>query len=276
MAQLLSRPPDHIHDEPPIRVEKVGLRLNGDTALEDVDFMLPAGHLVAVVGPNGAGKTTLFRVISGVLRPDTGSVHVYGHTPKGHVCIAYVPQRSQVDLSFPVTVREVVMMGRIRKIGFFRWPRKQDWEYVHNSLDRVGMAEFRDRQIGALSGGQQQRVFLAQALAQEAEVILLDEPLSGLDMPSQEAIFSTLDELKGEGVAIMLATHDLNLAADRFDLVMLLNRRLIAYGKPEDVLTSSSLLEAYGGKVHVLPGEEGAIVLADTCCEGDEEHSHHD
>lgn len=276
MAEFLSRPPDHLHNEPPIRVENVGLRLNGNTALEDVNFTLPAGHLVAVVGPNGAGKTTLFRVISGVLRPDTGSVHVYGHTPEDHVCIAYVPQRSRVDMSFPVTVTEVVMMGRIRKIGFFRWPRKQDWAFVHHALDRVGMAEFRDRQIGALSGGQQQRVFLAQALAQEAEVILLDESLSGLDMPSQEAIFATLDELKGEGVAVMIATHDLNLAADRFDLVMLLNRRLIAYGQPDEVLTSSRLLEAYGGKVHVLPGEEDAIVLADTCCEGDEEHTHHD
>jgi ABC-type Mn2+/Zn2+ transport system ATPase subunit len=244
--------------------------------LKDIDFSLPAGQLVAVVGPNGAGKTTLFRVIAGTLHPDSGSVHVYGHGPGGHVCIAYVPQRSQVDWNFPVTATEVVMMGRIRKLGFFRWPSRKDWEFVRQALDRVGMLAHGDRQIGELSGGQQQRVFLAQALAQEAEVVLLDEPLMGLDMPSQEAIFTTLNELKQDGAAIMVATHDLNMAADRFDLVMLLNRRLIAFGTPDEVYTRPHLLDAYGGSVHVISEEDGAVVLADTCCEGEEEHHRHE
>jgi manganese/iron transport system ATP-binding protein len=257
-------------------LEAVNLRFNRTFALKDVTFSLPAGNLVAVVGPNGAGKTTLFKIIAGTLRPDSGSVHVYGHGPGGHVCIAYVPQRSQVDWSFPVTATEVVMMGRIRKVGLFRWPSKQDWDFVRQALARVGMTELGNRQIGDLSGGQQQRVFLAQALAQEAEVVLLDEPFTGLDMPSQEAIFATLNELRKEGAAIMVATHDLNLAADRFDLVMLLNRRLIAFGKAEEVYTRPHLLEAYGGSVHVIPGENGALVLADTCCEGDEEHRRHE
>ncbi len=276
MAQLLTRPLRHDTFAPPIQLEGVTLRYNRVFALKDVAFSLPAGQLVAVVGPNGAGKTTLFRVIAGILRPDSGSVNVYGHGPGGHVCIAYVPQRSQVDWSFPVTATEVVMMGRIRKLGLFRWPSRQDWEFVRQALDRVGIVDLGDRQIGELSGGQQQRVFLAQALAQEAEVVLLDEPLTGLDMPSQEAIFNTLSELKQDGVAIMVATHDLNLAADRFDQVMLLNRRLIAFGTPDEVYTRPHLLEAYGGSVHVIPGEDGAVVLADTCCEGEEEHHRHE
>jgi manganese/iron transport system ATP-binding protein len=275
MAQLLTRPPRHDVLAPPIQLEGVNLRYNRVFALKDVTFSLPAGQLVAVVGPNGAGKTTLFRIIAGTLRPDSGSVHVYGHGPGGHVCIAYVPQRSQVDWSFPVTATEVVMMGRIRKLGLFRWPSSHDWEFVRQALDRVDMADLGDRQIGDLSGGQQQRVFLAQALAQEAEVVLLDEPLTGLDMPNQEAIFATLNDLKKGGAAIMVATHDLNLAADRFDLVMLLNRRLIAFGTPDEVYTRPHLLEAYGGSVHVIPGENGAVVLADTCCEGDEEQYRH-
>jgi manganese/iron transport system ATP-binding protein len=276
MAQLLSRPPRHDALAPPIQLEGVTLRFNRVFALKDIDFSLPAGQLVAVVGPNGAGKTTLFRIIAGTLNPDSGSVHVYGHGPGGHVCIAYVPQRSQVDWSFPVTATEVVMMGRIRKLGFFRWPSRQDWEFVRHALDRVGMLDLGDRQIGELSGGQQQRVFLAQALAQEAEVVLLDEPLTGLDLPSQEAIFTTLNDLKQDGVAIMVATHDLNLAADRFDLIMLLNRRLIAFGTPNEVYTRSHLLEAYGGSVHVISEENGAVVLADTCHEGEEEHHRHE
>jgi manganese/iron transport system ATP-binding protein len=257
-------------------LEDVSLRYNRIYALQDISFSLSAGKLVAVVGPNGAGKTTLFRVIAGTLRPDSGTVHVYGHGPGGHVCIAYVPQRSQVDWSFPVTTTDVVMMGRIRKLGFFRWPSRRDWAFVREALDRVGMLELGDRQIGELSGGQQQRVFLAQALAQEAEVILLDEPLMGLDMPSQEVIFGTLNELKSDGAAIMVATHDLNLAADRFDQVMLLNRRLIALGTPDEVYTRPHLLEAYGGSVHVISGEDGAVLLADTCCEGEEGSHRHE
>ncbi len=271
MAQLLTRPPSHDVSAPPIQVESVSLCYNGVFALRDITFSLPSGQLVAVVGPNGAGKTTLFRVIAGILRPDAGLVHVYGHGPGGHVCIAYVPQRRQVDWSFPVTVKEVVMMGRIRKIGLFRRPDRRDWAFVHHALERVGVDDLGNQQIGELSGGQQQRVFLAQALAQEAEVVLLDEPLTGLDMPSQEAIFATLDELKREDVAIMVATHDLNLAAERFDQVMLLNRRLIAFGIPEDVFTRSSLLEAYGGYVHLLPEGDG-VLIADTCCECEEEY----
>jgi ABC-type Mn2+/Zn2+ transport system ATPase subunit len=137
------------------------------------------------------------------------------------------------------------------------------------------MLQHKDIQIGELSGGEQQRVFLAQALAQEAEVILLDEPLTGLDMPSQEALFGFLGELRDEGVAIMVATHDLNLATQRFDLVLLLNRRMIAFGPPGEAFTQAHLIEAYGGNVHLIEGEEGTLVVTDTCCDGEEGHHTH-
>ncbi|MBF8255370.1 MAG: mntB, partial [Anaerolineales bacterium] len=227
------------------------------------------GQRLAVVGPNGAGKTTLFNVLAGAHRPAAGTVRIFGHPPGGDTCIAYVPQRSKADWAFPASAAEVVMMGRIREIGPLRWPGRRDWEIVRAALDQVGLADLSRRPIGELSGGQQQRVFLAQALAQEAELILLDEPFTGLDFPSQESLFVVLDSLRAAGVTELVATHDLNLAAERFDSVMLLNRRLVAFGRPADVLTREHLVQAYGGHVHVLP-EGDLLVLTDTCCEGDE------
>lgn len=240
-------------------------------ALYDLTFQVQARELVAVVGPNGAGKSTLFKVIAGTLPPDAGRVTVFGHGPGEHICIAYVPQRSQIDWSFPVTVEEVVMMGRVGQIGLFRRPGREDWEFVHQALARVNATELRRKQIGELSGGQQQRVFIARALAQQAELILLDEPLTGLDVPNQEAIFAVLEGLHADGVTIMVATHDLHLAAESFGRVMLLNRELVAFGPPEEALTQANLLRAYGGHMHILPGSDGDLVLADTCCEGQEE-----
>jgi manganese/iron transport system ATP-binding protein len=261
---------EHDRSAPPLVVEHLTAGYNGAAALSDVTFTVPGGARVAVVGPNGAGKTTLLKMIAGALKPSSGRVQVYGHRPLSHICIAYVPQRSQIDVGFPVTVREVVMMGRIRRIGLFRWPGRRDWEEVEQALRRVGLVDLGDRQIGELSGGQQQRTFLAQALAQRAELILLDEPLTGLDTPSQEAIFRLLDELRQQGVPALVATHDLNMAVERFDRVLLLNRRLIAYGSPQEVLTRAHLLHAYGGHMHLLPDSDGVMVLTDTCCEGEE------
>ncbi len=271
MAQLITRPPSHNLEAPALSMEAVHLEYDGNAVLSSVTAKIQSGELVAIVGPNGAGKTTLLKIVAGILKPDKGSVHVFGHRPGGHVCIAYVPQRSQVDWSFPVNVAEVVMMGRIRKIGPFRWPSKDDWQFVRQALQRVGMTQYADRQIGELSGGQQQRVFLAQALAQEAEIILLDEPFTGLDISSQEVIISMLQELKESSVAILVSTHDLSLANERFDKVMLLNRRLIAFGAPGEVFIRSHLLEAYGGHVHDLPQAGGTMVLAEPCCGEDPE-----
>jgi len=260
---MLARPMDqpHAHDKqaPPIRAERLRAAYNGTLALEDLTFTIEAGQRLAIVGPNGAGKTTLFKVIAGILRPSGGSLEIYGHGPGRHICVGYLPQRAQVNLDFPVTVAEVVMMGRVREIGLFRWPGKFDWEKVDSALERVGLSSQRGTHIGALSAGQQQRVYLAQAVAQEADIVLLDEPLTGLDLPAREAIFEILDELSRMSITVLVATHDLNLAAERFDQVMLLNRHLITIGDPKSAITSDALLEAYGGHLHVVA--DGTVVI---------------
>jgi manganese/iron transport system ATP-binding protein len=279
MSRLTRRGVAHETTAPTLSVENVSVAYTagsqdaaaarGDQyALHDVTFQVEQGKRVAIVGPNGAGKSTLFKLIVGALSPVSGRINIFGHGPDGHICIGYVPQRSQIDWTFPVTVEDVVMMGRVGQIGFFHWPRRRDWQIVHQSLERVNADHLAHKQIGELSGGQQQRVFVARALAQEAELLLLDEPLAGLDMPSQEGIFDILDNLRPEGVTILVATHDLNLAAARFDEVMLLNREIVAYGPPSAVLTTENLFQAYGGRVHRLAADENGVYLTDTCCEG--------
>ena len=269
-------PREHVGEACAIQLRGLEVQYDHYTALYGIDIDIEAGERVAVVGPNGAGKSTLLKAIAGVNRPSAGEVLIFGHRPGGHVCIAYVPQRSQVDWRFPVTVREVVMMGRIRRIGLFRWPRGRDWAFVDEAMQRVDITDLADRHIAELSGGQQQRVFLAQALAQEAEIILLDEPLTGLDTPTQEAIFSLLDQLTQAGVTILVATHDLTQAAGFFDRVLLVNRQLISFGPPQQALSREFLMQAYGGQLHALEGDDGMVVLADDCCGGGEEHDHGD
>jgi ABC-type Mn2+/Zn2+ transport system ATPase subunit len=223
-----------------------------DVALSHVTFQLERGQRVAVVGPNGAGKSTLLRLIVGTVQPTRGQVQVFGSVPGEHICIAYVPQRSQIDWSFPATVADVVMMGRTGQIGLFRRPGHHDKTIIQDSLARVNAAHLAHKQIGELSGGQQQRVFIARALAQEAELLLLDEPLTGLDLPSQETLFTILDSLRPDGVAVIMATHDLHLAAERFDRIMLLNGEIVAFGEATAVLTPENLLHAYSGQVPVI------------------------
>ncbi len=254
--------------EAPI-LEALGLSVSyqNGLALDDVTFRLNTGERVAVVGPNGAGKSTLFKVIAGVLSPTKGEVKVYGSGPGGHICIAYLPQRSQVDWSFPVNVTDVVMMGRIGKLGLLRWPGRRDWKFVQRCLEDVGMGDLAKRQIGELSGGQQQRMFIARALAQEAELMLMDEPLTGLDIQSQESIFEIMEKLRQRGVTIMIATHDLDQAAGLFDRVMLLNRRLMGFGSPEQVFTPEQLRAAYGGHLRLVQAGNELLVMADTCCD---------
>jgi len=251
-------------------VQRLTVRYNGQAALEDITFHLHESERVAVVGPNGAGKSTLFKVVSGVLSPTTGSVKIYGSKPGVHVCIGYIPQRSQVGWNFPVSVADVVMMGRSAKLGPFNWPHKKDWEFVHHALETVDLSELSSRQIGQLSGGQQQRMFIARALAQEAELMVMDEPLTGLDTPSQEGILDLLDRLKKENVTVMVATHDLDQAESHFDRIMLLNHRIVSFGKPTDVLHTDNLLKAYGGKLKPIDGQN--ILNTDDCC--DDEHDH--
>ena len=262
----------HDPDAPILEVNQLSLRYDGHFALENITFHLHAGERVAVVGPNGAGKSSLFKVVAGVLPPSSGEVKISGYGPRGHICIAYVPQRSQVDWRFPASVADVVMMGRIGQIGFFRWPRHSDWDSVHAALEAVDMNGLANRQIGELSGGQQQRTFLARAMAQEAELVLMDEPLNGLDVPAQEAILSLLEKLRQQKITVMIATHDLGQAASHFDRVMLLNRRLIRFGSPQEVLTSANLLVAYGGHAQLIQGTDGTTTLADSCCDGEIEN----
>jgi len=264
---------DHQTNQPILDVKNVNVRYNGRAALEEITFHLHEGERVAVVGPNGAGKSTLFKVVAGVLQPNSGEVNIFGSKPGRHVCIAYIPQRSQVDWSFPVNVADVVMMGRSAKLGPLNFPRKKDRDFVHHALETVDLSDLASRQISQLSGGQQQRMFIARALAQEAELMLMDEPLSGLDTPSQEGILSLLDRLKKENVTVMVATHDLDQAASHFDRIMLLNHHIVAFGNPKDVLHTDNLLKAYGGKLKPVDGQN--ILNTDDCCDdGEDDHTH--
>lgn len=256
----------HTHHEltqPVLDVQNLTVRYNGRFALQDITFHLHAGERIAVVGPNGAGKSTLFKVVAGVLQPSSGEVNIFGSRPRGHNCIAYIPQRSQVDWNFPVSVADVVMMGRSAKLGLLNWPHKRDWEYVRRALDIVELSDLASRQIGQLSGGQQQRMFIARALAQEAELMLMDEPLSGLDTPSQEGLLSLLDTLRNQSVTVMVATHDLDQASQHFDRIMLLNHRMIAFDLPQNVMHTEYLLQAYGGRLKL---DSGGTMLVDDCC----------
>lgn len=216
-------------------------------ALENITFQVPQGEHLAVIGPNGAGKSTLLKVIAGVLKPDKGQVALFGDAPNAHICIAYVPQRRVIDWSFPVTVQDVVMMGRTKQIGLFHRPGKRDHQIVQESLARVQASHLAHKQIGQLSGGQQQRVFIARALALETNLLLMDEPLSGLDRQSKTAILDILASLRPDGVTVLVATHDLTLAGQQFDRILLLNKHTITLGAPPDVLTNPNLLAAYGG-----------------------------
>lgn len=266
----------HIHhepDQPILDVQHITVRYNGRDALDNITFHLHESERIAVVGPNGAGKSTLFKVISGVLPPTSGEVKIFGSRPGGHVCIAYIPQRSQVDWNFPVNVADVVMMGRSAKLGPLNWPHKKDWDYVHHALETVQLTSLASRQISQLSGGQQQRMFIARALAQEAELMLMDEPLTGLDTPSQEGLLDLLDTLRTQKVTVMVATHDLDQAARHFDRIMLLNHQIVAFGTADKVLQTENLLAAYGGRLRAANGEN--VLAVDDCCdEGQDEHTH--
>lgn len=205
-------------------------------------------------------------MIAGVVRPSEGQVRIYGSGPGGHICVGYVPQRKVIDWAFPVTVTDVVMMGRVGKMGFFRWPAPRP----RGGTRHAGGGRHEhlpNRQIGPTSGGQQQHVSGARAGA-EAELLLMDEPLTGLDLPSQEVILSLLDRIQRHGVTVLVASHDLNQASEQFPSMLLLNRRVIAFGAPAQVLTAPHLLAAYGGHIHVVHTGEGEVLLADTCCGG--------
>ncbi len=260
----------HVQHQPGtaiLEARHLSVGYDGRFALEDVSFQVNSGQRIAVVGPNGAGKSTLFKVIAGILPATNGEVSIFGGGPGGHLCVAYVPQRSQVDWDFPVNVADVVMMGRIGKLGLLRWPSSRDWDFVQHALEIVGLRDLAGRQIAELSGGQQQRMFIARALAQEAELMLMDEPLTGLDVPSQESIFAVLEGLKLRNVTVLIAMHDLRMAGERFEQVMLLNRKLVGLGKPEEVFTPERLVAAYGDHLSLVGTEDALLAVSATCCD---------
>jgi ABC-type Mn2+/Zn2+ transport system ATPase subunit len=256
-------------EEARLELENVTVSYNGRPALQEVSFQIPHGAQVAVVGANGAGKSTLFKALVGLLPVRSGRILIHGQPMGSHEdCVAYVPQREDVEWRFPVTVEDVVMMGRYRRQGWLKRASAQDRVVVAASLAQMGIASLAKRSIGELSGGQQQRAFLARALAQEPHILLMDEPFTGVDIATQEATLDLLAKLKTQQVTIMISTHDLSLAAQHFDLVLLLHRRVVAFGTPTDVLTTRALSEAFGGQVLVL--DSGAVVV-DDCCNQEEE-----
>jgi ABC-type Mn2+/Zn2+ transport system ATPase subunit len=240
----------------------------GKLALEDITFSIAAGERAAVVGPNGAGKSTLFKVIVGLLPHVSGDVWVHGHSHHAGDCpsIGYVPQREEVDWRFPVSVMDVALMGRVKELGWLRRPGQADRAAAEAALRQVGLDHLAGRHIGDLSGGQQQRVFIARALTQRADVLLLDEPFSGVDVEAQAATFDILDELRARGVTVLMSIHDLETATTRFDRLLLLNRRLLADGPAESALTAERLASAYGGRLTFWQDGKPVTVTADECC----------
>lgn len=235
-------------DSPPaIEVNDLTVAYRERPVLWDIDWSVPAGVLTAIVGPNGAGKSTLIKTILGLVRPVAGSVLIYGRSfaEQRHL-VAYVPQRGTVDWDFPTSVLDVVMMGRYGALGWLRRPGKRERAQAIVALEKVSMQDFADRQISQLSGGQQQRVFLARALAQDAQIYFMDEPLQGVDAKTESAVVEILQRLRAEGRTVVVVHHDLDTVAAYFDQILLLNVRRIASGSIEDVFTEENLRATYG------------------------------
>lgn len=238
---------------PAIQVKNLTVSYGPVPALLDVTLDIPSGQLVGVIGPNGSGKSTLLKAILGFVTPDFGNVKIFGEpaeNAKGRV--AYVPQRGAVDWDFPITVREVALMGRYGRVPWWRDLSAEDYQVADEALEMVRMEDFRDRQIGQLSGGQQQRVFMARAMAQGGEILLLDEPFSGVDAATEGAILDVLEETRTAGRTLVVVHHDLTTAAEYFDSLVLLKQRCYAHGPPDSVLHPELLAEVYEGSLRVF------------------------
>lgn len=258
------RPAPHDPAAPAIEARDLSVAYRGRLALRDVSFAVRGGERLAVVGPNGAGKSTLLKVASGLLSAAGGTLLVHGHAPRDHLCVAYVPQRLDVDWRFPLTVADVVLMGRTGHLGVLRRPGMRDRGLAREAMHRVGLDHLAGRQISELSGGEQQRMFIARAIAQEAEIVLLDEPLAGLDVPAEAEVIATLGRLGR--ATIVVALHDLAVAAAHFDRVLLLRERMISFGAPDEAFQADFLREAYGGSVQMVRTTDGHLVVHDAPC----------
>ncbi len=235
---------------------------NGNTALRDASFNLGPGTICALVGVNGSGKSTLFKAIMGFLTPQAGSVRIAGLPARDALkknLVAYVPQSEDVDWNFPVLVEDVVMMGRYGHMGFLRHPSTTDHEKVTDALTRVGMTDYRNRQIGELSGGQKKRVFLARALAQEGRIILLDEPFTGVDVKTESAIVGLMRELRDAGHLMLVSTHNLGSVPDFCDQVVLMDKTVLAAGPTEETFTQANLELTFGGVLRHFRLEGSAL-----------------
>ncbi|MFC0179870.1 ATP-binding cassette domain-containing protein [Thorsellia kenyensis] len=233
---------------------------NGNQAIVDASFKLKEGIICALVGPNGGGKSTLFKSLMGFVTPYSGNISFNGLSVQQALkqnYIAYVPQTEEVDWDFPILVKDVVMMGRYCKMNFLRIPSKHDIEIVEQALDLVGLSQYKTRQIGELSGGQKKRVFLARALAQEGQVLMLDEPFTGVDVQTENAIIELLQQLKKQGALILIATHNLGSVPEFCDEVVLFNRTVISFGTIGTTFTEENLKKTFGGVLrHIRLGQE--------------------
>ena len=244
----------------PLEIHDLTVAYQKRPVLWGVDVEVPAGQLVGVIGPNGAGKSTLIKAAMGLLPVSSGWVKVFGRPVKDNLRrVGYVPQRESVDWDFPVSVMDVVLMGRYGHLGLFKRPRKEDREVARECLEKVKMLPYADRQISNLSGGQQQRVFLARALAQESDLYFMDEPFAGVDAATEAAIVTILQELKDQGKTLLVVHHDLPTAKTYFDSLLLLNMRVVAFGPTEEVFNYDLLQSTYGGRLTILSEVADAV-----------------
>jgi manganese/iron transport system ATP-binding protein len=245
-----------------LEIQELAVNYRGARVLDQIGFELKQGELVGLIGPNGAGKSTLLKAMLGLIPTAKGTVKYAARNLSQQLQqVAYVPQRSQVDWDYPITVWNVVMMGRTKQLGWFRNPGKATKAIVSEALDRVGMLQLKHRRIGELSGGQQQRVFLARALAQQADLFLFDEPFTGVDKKTEAVLVEIFSELSAAGKILLISTHEWGHLLDRLDRILLLNQCLIADGTPQSVMTPENLQQAYGVPLYRRPEQDMMVDL---------------
>jgi ABC-type Mn2+/Zn2+ transport system ATPase subunit len=250
-----------------IEFDDVSIAYQNKLVLSNVTLSIPQGTQVAVVGPNGAGKSTLFKALVGLLPVKNGKINIHGLPLHAHHdCVAYLPQHEEVDWRFPVSVYDVVMMGRMGHQGWLRFPSLEDRKIVKENMEKMGVLDLAKNPIADLSGGQQQRVFLARALAQEPHILLMDEPFTGVDAVTQEITLGLINELKVQNVTVIVSTHDLNMAMQRFEMVLVINKEMIAYGPAKEVFTPQTIQRAFGSQLLAMDN----LMVVDGCCSHDE------
>lgn len=236
-----------MHKEIALQVHQLTVNYDKTPVLWDISLEVPRGKIVGIVGPNGAGKSTFIKTALGLVQPISGKIEFFGEPlSEARRRIAYVPQRESVDWDFPITVRDLVMMGRYGTLGLCKWPRKADYAAVDHYLELMGMTAYADRQISQLSGGQQQRAFIARALVQEADIYFMDEPFAGIDIATEAVIMNTLHQLKSKGKTVFIVHHDLNTVESYFDWIIMLNMRLVACGSVVEAFNADTLNMTYG------------------------------